>query len=130
MKSALLIGIACLMAGCSAVYSPVPFGEESVNIVAEVAQWEGTWITEDGDPMTVKVMDATNGIIRVDSLTRDKDGNLGAESLQVHIRSTGAQRYASYLNKDDDADQPHYLWGKIRKQERAALIWIPDACTG
>jgi hypothetical protein len=104
-----------MMAGCSAVYSTKPVGENPVTIKAE--EWDGTWINKNG-AITLEVMDAEKGIIHVAWVEKMK-----LESYQVHLLDSGSWMFASFR---ESGESQKYLWAKILKDEDQLNLWAPS----
>lgn len=109
--------------GCSAVYSPVPVGDKPTNIDSVREEWEGTWLHADG-AMTVKVVDGSNGVLQVGWI-EDQQGGLKHETASVFLRSGAGWTFAS-IKPQGETNDNRYVWARIEKQERQAILWGPD----
>lgn len=123
MKQLLLTVIVAILAGCSAVYTPVPIGDQPVNIEDSRDAWNGTWVC-DGEPLTVVVTDGSNGVLRIGWI-EENHGELRLETALVNLRSTGDWTFANYRS-ESDTNETRYVWGRIEKKEREVIVWAPD----
>jgi hypothetical protein len=108
------------LTGCSAVYTIQPIGEKPSKI--EARDWEGTWIHKEGS-VTVRVMDEEDGLLRIAWIERKGEG-LAFETHDVQLRETGSWVFAN--TKDDDTDEPRYLWALIKRDGKQVIVWLPD----
>lgn len=92
-------GCAALLAGCAAVYSPVPMGEEPMAIDAE--QWDGLWTAPDIG-LVVKTVDAEQGLLDVLMI----DGTTTQSSLVQLMRSGGWVFASVRVEEEPDTDEP------------------------
>ncbi|MBM4142681.1 MAG: hypothetical protein FJ225_03675 [Lentisphaerae bacterium] len=123
MRRVFVLCAAILAGGCSAVYSPVPLGDKPVNIEGERGEWEGTWMHADG-AMTVKVMDGPNGVLKVGWI-EDKQDDLKHETASVFLRNGAGWTFAS-IRPQDETNENRYVWARIEKKARLAILWGPD----
>jgi len=124
MKQILTACILIVLCGCNAVYSPRPIGEKPTNIQSKQDEWEGTWTHTDG-AMTVKVVDGSNGVLKV-GWVQDDHGDLKYESADVYLRDSGGWTFAS-IKPQEETNQNRYVWARVEKKERMAILWKPDA---
>ncbi len=123
MKTIFVACLSLLFCGCSAVFSPQPIGDKPTNILSKQSEWEGTWVNLNG-AITVKVVDGSNGVLKVGWI-QDKDGDLKYRTAEVSLRDNKDWTFIS-IRDLDEANQNRYLWGRIKKEERAAILWGPD----
>jgi hypothetical protein len=113
-------GVLC---GCSVIYTTQPVGDKPANIQSQQAEWEGTWVHPDG-ALTVRVMDGSNGVLKVGWMDKDGDG-LKSETADLYLRQHGDWMFANL--RPNDKDQTNgYIWARIKKQDRLAILWGPD----
>lgn len=120
--------VCTLLAGCSAIYSPVPVGEHPVVLSAE--DWNGTWLADESIAL-IEVTDADNGKLKV-AFVEDME----MEVMEFIVRSSGEWMFSSMLDEEDTEDelskdknvdgQPRYLWGRIELDGNKILLWEPD----
>jgi hypothetical protein len=123
MRTVLLIGLLGLACGCTGVYSRQPVGSEPKNLAAEAGEWKGTW-THGGGAIRVAVTDAEKGILTAGWV---EDGGKGLEyqTAEIHLRTAGTWTFASL--KDAKAkEETRYFWGRIQRQDKTVLVWLPD----
>lgn len=77
-----------------------------------------------GGSLTVKAVDGSNGILKVGWI-QDKDGDLKYGTAEVSLRESKDWIFASIRDLSEE-DQNRYLWGRIKKDERTAIVWGPD----
>lgn len=121
MKLCMSLTLALTCCGCSAVYTHRPVGLTATDITAEAAEWEGTWVHPEG-AFSVLVEDGSNGLIQAAWVERG-GGALKHKSATVHLRDAGGWTFASAQAENED---DLYVWGRIEKEKRSALIWLPD----
>lgn len=128
MKAGMLLvtgmGVTILLCGCNAVYSSRPVGDKPTDIQSHQDQWEGTWMAPDGGAMTVKVLDGSNGILKVGWIQEDK-GELKIQTADVYLRDGGGWTFAS-VKPQEEAGQNGYVWARIEMKERIVILWAPD----
>jgi hypothetical protein len=112
-----------LAGGCCAVYSPAPVGDKPTNIESVRAEWEGTWMHANG-AMIVKVVDGSNGVLKVGWI-EDEQGDLKHETASVFLRDGGGWTFAS-IKPQGETNETRYIWGRIAKKERQAILWGPN----
>lgn len=116
----LLLISAC---GCNAVLAKRPVGEKPAKIVAN--DWEGKWVGADGGSLTVKVLDANKGLLKVFWLDDEDKRTPSMKSADVELRESGKWLFAS-TNYEDNGPSRGYLWGRIKNEDRQMIVWIPD----
>jgi hypothetical protein len=122
MKLRNLTGVvwcALLVAGCNVVYSARPVGETPVVIVPE--EWEGTWIHHEG-AVTVVVVDKDKGLLEV-GWVEAKQNRLVFESYRAQLLQSGEWLFG---NVPDTNGKKRYFWGRLKKQARQLILWVPD----
>jgi len=95
-RTALALIAGLVLAGCAAVYSPGPMGEEPVTV--DPAEWDGLW-TAPGIGMVIETVDAEAGELDVLLI----DGTSTRRS-RVLLRRSGGWLFASTDDIDDTAD--------------------------
>lgn len=125
MKTILLLIVsALLVAGCAVVTSENIIGDTPVQLSPEA--WDGTWKNED-TALQLKVLDAEKGLLKI-AWFEDKDGELKPESLTVQIRKGEQWEYLTLLEGElyNDLTLEKYCWGRIEKQGKRILFWLPN----
>jgi hypothetical protein len=112
-----------LVTGCSAVYTRQPLGSTPADIAAESAAWEGTWMCNDG-AVTVHVVDASNGLLTIAWDETHSEG-IRHKSADLILRSHSGMTYVSTLS-DDKTLAGLYSWARIKRDDRSAVVWLPD----
>lgn len=110
--------------GCSAVVSTAPVGAIPHNIDAESAEWEGVWTHADG-ALEVAVQDASNGVLRL-AWIEHEGTNYSVSTASAWLREINDALFIS-LEGETQSNQTQYLFARMRKQERLAIIWAPEA---
>jgi hypothetical protein len=124
------IALALLVGGCSSVLSPVPIGEP-VKLGSEIEKWEGTWVQDGKDAVSVKVVDAERGLLEISKVDAE-GGDADPESARIYITHYGDWLFANLScrdeeQNDDDIGPDKYLWGRLKKEDRVIFVWAPDA---
>lgn len=119
------ISAALLLCGCGTVYSPVPVGEP-VDLSGEVEKWEGTWMQDGEVSFTVKVLDAKRGFLQASSVDPEED-----EVIDVWITGHDDWMFVNLAGTWGEVDEEEdktkkYTWGRIVKEDRVALVYVPD----
>jgi len=123
MKQFFLLLVLGVLSGCSAVYSTAPVGMQPKNIENSQEEWSGTWLHAEG-AVTVRVVDGANGELEV-GWVEEKLGALKCETYAMHLREVGDWTFASFKPLGAPRED-HYVWARIRKEERMAILWPPD----
>ena len=110
-----IVVIACLLAGCSAVYSTQPVGVAPASIKPQ--EWDGTWIHKDGS-LTLKVLDSEEGVVQVAWIE-----NMKLASHKAYLLESGEWMFG---NVKEDENQSQFLWGRIKKRNNQIIIWTPS----
>ena len=142
----LLAGLAALaLAGCEAVYTPRPLGDEVVTL--DPAEWQGTWLAPDM-VITTTVLDGAAGRLQAAWIER---GTAGAtlEIVEGSVRASGDWTFANILDETESelpaeardgaepaaegaapvAGQgigPRYVWLRVEKGENHLTLWSPN----
>lgn len=111
------------LGGCDYVASSGPVGRQIVR--AEPADWEGTWLGEDG-ALTVRVVDAERGHLEV-GWVEAKPGGLVMESIEAHLRDHEGDGYVSVTGLEDQEELDGYLWLRLSREGEQLLLWLPNA---
>lgn len=120
-----MVAVLLLAGGCAFVTSPAIVGETPLNIESVRSEWEGTWLA-DGDPVLVKVLDGTNGVLQVGWRIEDDSGNMKLELTSVYLRKYGDWTFATLVPLDESGQKEPYVWFKMVKDKRLCLLWLPD----
>lgn len=113
-----LIVLICFPAACTVVYSPSPIGISPA--VLDAAEWDGSWIHSAGY-LTITVLDAESGRIRAGWIEGDK-----VEKYSGEIRTAGDWMFG---NVRDGSERNLWLWGRIKKETREIILWVPSVET-
>ena len=108
--------------GCNPVYSLQPIGEKARSLVADKAEWEGTWIHDEG-AVTIAVTDAEHGKLVIAWFEKINE-RLEPRSYEVELRSVGKWTFASV--KDPDKKPMRYVFARVEKKERQLLLSAPN----
>lgn len=111
------------LAACDTVTSPAPLGEEVVRV--NPAEWEGFWMHPDG-PLSIKVIDAEQGLLRFDYEDEGKP-----VSLPVQLRQSNGWQFVNVtvgdFDPDLDAEHPeHWLWARVLHKGDTLIAWGPQ----
>jgi hypothetical protein len=135
-----------VLAGCEAVYTSQPLGDEVV--VLDPAEWQGTWLAPDM-VITTTVLDGAAGRLQAAWIER---GTAGAtlEIAEGSIRASGDWTFANILDETEEppgeaqggeggqgeseagaaADvvpaAPRYVWLRVEKGESHLTLWSPN----
>ncbi|XCN72846.1 MAG: hypothetical protein Q3M24_21590 [Candidatus Electrothrix aestuarii] len=123
----LLIVTVCFLtflAGCAVVTSENLIGDTAVQLSPEA--WNGTWKNEE-TALQFKVIDPENGLLKI-AWFEEKDNELQPESLTVQIRKGEQWEYLNLLEGSlyNDLALEKYCWGRIEKEEKRLLFWLPN----
>jgi hypothetical protein len=134
-----------VLAGCEAVYTPQPLGDEAVTL--DPAEWQGTWLAPDM-VITTTVLDGAAGRLQAAWIER---GTAGAtlEIVEGSVRASGDWTFANILDETESeppaeapggaepaaegaaqvAGQgigPRYVWLRVEKGENHLTLWSPN----
>jgi len=121
MKFLFLLGAGIILAGCDAVFTPEPLGEEVVVLNAE--EWQGTWLGGDMVVVTT-VLDPDKGLLQAAWIERSESG-ARLEVVESSIRSSGELVFANIEDNNENVEQ-RYHWLRIDKEDRRMTIWGPN----
>jgi len=114
----LLVPIILILAGCDAVYTPEPLGDNAVQLSVE--EWQGTWLASEMVVITT-VLDKDKGRLQVAWMERGTDG-VEMEVLEGSIRASGDIMFTN--TRDDNPNVgPRYLWMVLDKSEGHFTVW-------
>jgi len=85
--------------------------------------WNGTWITKDGC-VVVKVTNPEKGQLIAALIESEKDG-LKLKKYDIELRGTNNFIFLN-IKADKENDKQLYIWGKIRKEGKEAVVWGTD----
>jgi hypothetical protein len=122
MKVFFLILSACFLTSCAVVTSENIIGSAAVQLSPEA--WNGMWRNED-TALHIKVVDAENGLVKI-VWFEDKDNDLKPESITVQITQGEKWEYLTLLDGSLYKDLEKYCWGRIEKEGKRILFWLPD----
>lgn len=116
---------ASLVCGCSSVTTPYPLGERGLQIVA--SEWDGTWLSADGEVMDFNVVDASKGLIEAHWLEKES-GTLVHQRFLARLRESNGWVFGSIPEGDtDDAIEPSdYVWARVLKNGEQLMLWTPE----
>ena len=124
VKSVMLL-VFLAMSGCAYVTSPVIVGETPVDIASERNAWEGIWLMGGKLPVTVKVLDGSNGVLQVGWIQDDADGNMSMETVHAHLREGGGWMFVTLSSPDGmEKDEP-LMWARIKRDDDLCILWLP-----
>ena len=123
MGVCLLLAVAALSVGCSAVFTQEPFGQKPFDLTGERAEWEGTWQHNDG-VVSVAVKDASNGVLEIGWVDRDDNG-MRLLAGDLFLRTAEGATFGS-LRMRDDPEAKGFLWGRIQRRGKTVLVWAPN----
>ncbi len=106
--------------GCSAVYVDQPIGDRPARIEAD--DWEGVWITSDGDVAVAVASDREAGILWLADV-EEHDGEPVMEKLTVHLRQAAADDSERLLASVADGDQ--YFWVLVVRDGDYVVAYDP-----
>ena len=112
-----------ILCGCGSICSLHPVGETPVNLQEHKVKWEGTWLA-DGGVISIKVTNATNGILAVAMCDRNQ-GKWICNTGTVYLREGGGWTFANY-ELTDETNRVGYIWGKVKHDDNQILFWLPD----
>ena len=115
----LLAGLAALaLAGCEAVYTPRPLGDEVVTL--DPAEWQGTWLAPDM-VITTTVLDGAAGRLQAAWIER---GTAGAtlEIVEGSVRASGDWTFANILDETESEPPAEAPGGAEPAAEGAAPV--------
>jgi len=133
--SALSVLFVLALAGCEAVFTEQPIGDEAVQL--DPATWQGTWLSEEIVLLTT-VVNAEKGQLQAAWVERGPDGarfeavtgtvRRAGEALFLtmeHERSTEAE-VAEGEPGELAVSSPEYFWARIENDGRRAILWWPN----
>ncbi len=123
MRAWLGILLCVSLCGCSNVYSTKPAGEDPADISREAKEWEGVWQFGD-NAIRVVVRDASNGLLKI-GWTESRGDDIEFKTGPVELRTHGDWVFAS-IRDEESTNGTRYLWGRIKRNGRQALLWGPD----
>lgn len=123
MKNVLLIGVVALACGCTGVYSKMPVGKTPKNLAAEIEEWTGTW-DFNGSAITLAPVDPEKGALTAAWVEQGKTG-FEFKMAEITIRAAGNWTFVN-MKESKPGQETHYIWGRIKKEKRFAVAWLPD----
>lgn len=121
-KTLLFIVSALFLTACTVVTSENIIGSGSVQLSPEA--WDGIWRNEE-TALHLKVVDPAKGLIRI-AWFEEKDNNLKPETITAQIGKGEQWQYLTLLEGSLYKDLDRYCWGRIKKEGRRILFWLPD----
>ena len=126
-----MLGLLCVVCGCTAVDTREPIGEKPADITATKDQWAGTWVCDSGpietpSAITVQVVDSTNGLLRIAWVEKE---SLETRKADVFLRDANGWTLATLrmLTTDKGDETNNCLWARIEFNGTKALGWAPNA---
>jgi len=110
------------LTGCSYVVSKHPVGLEKYPLNPD--EWDGTWLHED-EVITIKVADESKGIVQIAWIETNQE-KLTFESVTCQVMKGTNWLYINELEFPDENDDGFYFWGKLRKENRKIIFWVPS----
>ncbi len=123
MKNALLIGIIALAYGCTGVYSKMPVGKTQKNLAAEIEEWTGAW-DFNGSAITLAPADPEKGALTAAWVEQGKTG-FEFKTAEITLRTAGNWTFVN-MKESRPGQENRYIWGRIKKEKRSAVAWLPD----
>jgi hypothetical protein len=112
---------ALLLAGCDAVFTPEPLGDDVVKL--DPAQWQGTWLTTDMVVVTT-VLDSDKGRLQAAWLEREENG-AEMESFSGLVRSSDEIYYFNIKDSNEGVER-RYHWIRVDPADGRMTLWGPD----
>lgn len=127
----LVLAASVLFAGCSAVLSTQPVGEQPIDL--SDGSWDGTWSDTD-DFLEVRVLDAQAGRLQAAWIESRNDG-FEIEQIEVWLRRGGDATYANVIeledagsdSEEDSGDAPalHFAFVRVAREGDRLTLWHP-----
>lgn len=114
--------LALLLTNCSYVVSKYPVGLENHSLKS--ADWNGVWLNEEAI-IKIDVIDELKGIIQLAWIEK-KQEELKFESMTCQIMKGKKWLYINVLEMTNEDTGDHYFWGKIKKDEKKIIFWLPS----
>ena len=113
---------AFFLTGCAVVTSENIIGSAAVQLAPEA--WNGIWRNED-IALHIKVIDPEQGLVKI-AWFEDKGNDLQPETITVQITQGEKWQYLTLLDGSLYKDLEKYCWGRIEKEGKRLLFWLPD----
>jgi hypothetical protein len=108
---------------CANVTTSHPLGETALPVIAE--EWEGTWLSAQGDVAILKVVDESTGSCELYWLEDDTDPP-EVHRFPVYIRESRGWTFASAPEDPrETTSSVEYVWARIRKDGEIITLWTP-----
>lgn len=110
---------------CSNVTTPYPLGERDLQI--DAAEWDGVWLSADGNVVVLKVVDSAEGSVDVYWLDEDSGAPV-LERSPARLRESNGWVFGSVPEDENhDAIEPSdYVWARVLKDGDRLTLWTPD----
>lgn len=125
MKQWILVFAALVMAGCEAVTTTALVGDEPVDLKAK--DWDGTWVTADGEVVIVKVTDDDEGRANIYWL-ESEDGQPVLKSSEIIVREVNDWQLVNSpvpADERNDEEVPEYVFARIATNDDELFVWTP-----
>jgi len=100
-------------------------GEEAVLLNPE--EWEGTWTSSEMNNdsiFRIKVIDEKKGLLQFIGIEENED-KIELSVSKFYVRESGDWQFFT-LDEEDKNKSKHYNWGRIEKDDKQLIIWLPD----
>jgi hypothetical protein len=108
------------------VTTPHPIGEKTLELELELVpeEWEGMWMTTEGDVVYVTDVDPKQASALATWV--DEDSNeLVLKRSSVYFGQVAGTTFVSM--PDESASPVRYVWGRIKRENETAVVWLPDS---
>jgi hypothetical protein len=119
--SRLAVLVLLAASACNPVYSLQPVGDKVRSLGADKAEWEGTWVLDEG-ALVVAVTDADKGRLSIGWFEKHGD-KLESHTAEVELRTAGKWTFASVKDPDKAG---RYVFARVEKKERQLLLFAAE----
>lgn len=123
MKFLIAFFLLTFLTSCSYVVSKYPVGIENYTTTAD--EWNGTWLNEN-EIIKIHVTDESTGLVQLAWIDHSQNG-FKFESITCQIKKGKNWIYANVLEMPNEKIGGYYFWGRLKKEDRKILIWLPSA---
>jgi len=120
----IVFAVALSASACTSVTTEYPFGENAVEVDPE--QWDGTWLSSDGQVFWLEVSDGTNGVLTGGGVENVEERRIFQES-KIYVREVEGWVFASLPVTGGEPSNPtEYDWARIENDGELLVLWLPD----